>query len=334
MPANVDGMVREGITAYRSGRKEEARTLLLRAVEIDQYNEQAWLWLSAVVETPEEQRTCLENVLTINPANDRARQGIALLDQKLSAGARSQLVQADDVLASASFAAPSPAAPKSAPAQDADELPTSIEWTAPPTSTSSASAAHPVQEPSAEEYDDWLSRLNIGVPGKPTAPAIPSDVIEAASKFAALPAEEDEDDQRFDPAATSDLDDLLTGPFSDTTASQVETRKEPTAPALTARTSPTPSTRLSAASPPAAELGAFSGDIRGTALIDDFDLDEAPADEIDLTEYFRYIPEGITPTRLPGTNERYPVAVIIGIVLAVLLNLGALALFIANMTAT
>jgi hypothetical protein len=334
MPANIDGMVREGITAYRAGRKEEARTLLLRAVEIDQYNEQAWLWLSAVVETPEEQRTCLENVLTINPANDRARQGIALLDQKLSAGTRSQSAQADDVLASASFAAPTPAVSKPAPAEDADELPTSIEWTAPPTSTSSASATHRVQEPSAEEYDDWLSRLNIGGPGKPTEPMISPGVLDAASKFTALPAEEDEDDQRFDPAATSDLDDLLTGPFSDNAASQLEAHKEPTAPAPTARTSPTPSTKLSAPSPSAAELSAFSGDIRGTALIDDLDLDDAPADKIDTEEYFRFIPEGITPTRLPGTNERYPTAVIIGIVLAVLLNLGALALFIANMTAT
>jgi hypothetical protein len=59
MPANVDGMVREGISAYRAGRKDEARALLLRAVEIDQYNEQAWLWLSAVVESVEEQHTCL-----------------------------------------------------------------------------------------------------------------------------------------------------------------------------------------------------------------------------------------------------------------------------------
>jgi len=29
MPANVDGMVREGISAYRAGRKDEARALLL-----------------------------------------------------------------------------------------------------------------------------------------------------------------------------------------------------------------------------------------------------------------------------------------------------------------
>src|SRR6185369_15363450 len=100
MPANVDGMVREGISAYRAGRKDEARALLLRAVEIDQFNEQAWLWLSAVVESVDEQRTCLENVLTINPGNDRAKQGMQMLTQKSAPPTtKSAATQADDVLA-------------------------------------------------------------------------------------------------------------------------------------------------------------------------------------------------------------------------------------------
>src|SRR5688572_6673232 len=79
MPANVDAMVRAGVEAYRAGKKAEARTLLERAIELDGYNETAWLWLSAVVESPEEQQTCLENVLTINPNNDRAKQGLKSL---------------------------------------------------------------------------------------------------------------------------------------------------------------------------------------------------------------------------------------------------------------
>lgn len=79
MPANVDAMVRAGVDAFKAGKKAEARTLLERAIELDGYNETAWLWLSAVVETPEEQQTCLENVLTINPNNERARQGLKSL---------------------------------------------------------------------------------------------------------------------------------------------------------------------------------------------------------------------------------------------------------------
>lgn len=41
MSANVDAMVREGVNAYKSGRKDEARSLLLKASELDPYNEQA-----------------------------------------------------------------------------------------------------------------------------------------------------------------------------------------------------------------------------------------------------------------------------------------------------
>ncbi|MGB7342494.1 MAG: hypothetical protein WBC91_26585 [Phototrophicaceae bacterium] len=79
MSSNVDAMVRAGVDAYRAGNKLEARTLLERAIEIDGYNETAWLWLSAVVETKEEQQTCLENVLIINPDNSRAIQGLKSL---------------------------------------------------------------------------------------------------------------------------------------------------------------------------------------------------------------------------------------------------------------
>jgi hypothetical protein len=79
MTANVDAMVRAGVEAFRNGSKHEARALLERAIELDTYNEMAWLWLSGVVDTPEEQRTCLENVVVINPKNERARQGLQSL---------------------------------------------------------------------------------------------------------------------------------------------------------------------------------------------------------------------------------------------------------------
>ncbi len=106
MPANVDGMVREGINAYRAGKKEEARAFLLKAVEIDERNEQAWLWLSAVVDSVDEQQICLENVLAINPNNERALQGVKLLKQKAASATPS--APAEDVLASVSFAPQQP----------------------------------------------------------------------------------------------------------------------------------------------------------------------------------------------------------------------------------
>lgn len=75
----VDRLLREGIVALRAGDKATAREKLMRAVEIDETNEQAWLWLSGAVETDEDRRVCLENVLTINPDNELARKGLAKL---------------------------------------------------------------------------------------------------------------------------------------------------------------------------------------------------------------------------------------------------------------
>ena len=40
------------------------------------------MWLSGVVEEPEEQQICLENVLVINPQNDKARRGLDFVSTK------------------------------------------------------------------------------------------------------------------------------------------------------------------------------------------------------------------------------------------------------------
>lgn len=65
--------------AAKAGRAAEARRLLETVLDADERNEQAWLWLSGVVDDDEERIICLENVLTINPHNEVARQGLANL---------------------------------------------------------------------------------------------------------------------------------------------------------------------------------------------------------------------------------------------------------------
>lgn len=134
MTANVDAMIRAGVDAYRNGDKTEARALLERAIELDDHNETAWLWLSAVVDTQEEQQTCLENVLVVNPTNERARQGLRSLgiDPDSVAGAEPQA---------------------SAPAFTDDV------WNVPTSSASSEASAPKI---SSDQYDDWMSNLNIG----------------------------------------------------------------------------------------------------------------------------------------------------------------------------
>lgn len=340
MPANVDGMVREGISAYRAGHKEEARTLLLRAVEIDQYNEQAWLWLSAVVETPEEQRTCLENVLTINPKSDRAKQGIDMLDQRFGSSPKVSPTQAEDVMASTSFTPP-PAPPLPAKPAGDDELPSSIEWEAPITASSSASSNYKVNEPSEKEYDDWVSKLNLGG----TAPEISPAIMDEANRFMSMT--DDEDDERFDPNTVDDL--FSSGPFSADLSTQQLPKAEPIKQQSPLRQSPLTAQPISPAaenissplvskpvpSKPAVDktLDIFKEEdkIRHSgALVEDFD--DAEMEKLEADEFFQYIPREITATRLPGTSERYPVVAVLGLLVMILVNVGAVIFFISRMT--
>jgi tetratricopeptide (TPR) repeat protein len=75
-------LLEQGISAALTGRRDEARALLTQVVEADDRSEQAWLWLSGLLEEPEDMRTCLENVLHLNPDNIKAQQGLAWLEQR------------------------------------------------------------------------------------------------------------------------------------------------------------------------------------------------------------------------------------------------------------
>ncbi len=76
----MNTVLQEGIGAAKAGDRETARALLLQVVAEEEENEQAWLWLSGVMETWEERRICLENVLTLNPDNEVAQKGLARLN--------------------------------------------------------------------------------------------------------------------------------------------------------------------------------------------------------------------------------------------------------------
>jgi tetratricopeptide (TPR) repeat protein len=78
----VIDLLHRGIAAARAGKREEARALLMQVVEADERNEQAWFWLAGVVDAPEDIRTCLQNVLDLNPSNQQAQQGLAWVEQR------------------------------------------------------------------------------------------------------------------------------------------------------------------------------------------------------------------------------------------------------------
>lgn len=76
-----------GIAAARGGQRRIAAGLLTKAVQLDPRHEQAWLWLSGVLDDPKDTEFCLQAVLKLNPANGQAHKGLVWLQQRPPASA-------------------------------------------------------------------------------------------------------------------------------------------------------------------------------------------------------------------------------------------------------
>lgn len=66
------------IEAIKAGNKQIGQQLLAQALQADPNNEQAWLWMSTVVDE-EKRKYCIDRVLAINPNNPTARKAFAEL---------------------------------------------------------------------------------------------------------------------------------------------------------------------------------------------------------------------------------------------------------------
>ena len=66
-------LLRRGVDAARAGRRVEARETMLRVVDIEPRNELAWMWLTGLVDDLEDKIIACENVLIINPDNEKVR---------------------------------------------------------------------------------------------------------------------------------------------------------------------------------------------------------------------------------------------------------------------
>jgi tetratricopeptide (TPR) repeat protein len=75
-------VLQRAIQAARAGRREEARDLLIDLVETDPQNEMAWVWLCGLVDSLEDKMIACENVLTINPSNEKVRLYLTQLQKK------------------------------------------------------------------------------------------------------------------------------------------------------------------------------------------------------------------------------------------------------------
>jgi twitching motility two-component system response regulator PilG len=75
--SSFEKALNEGIAAAQNGQREAARESLAEAAELNAFSEDAWMWLASISEYPEETVAFLTNVLTINPANARAKKWLA-----------------------------------------------------------------------------------------------------------------------------------------------------------------------------------------------------------------------------------------------------------------
>ncbi len=73
-----------GIAAARANNRAEARMFLEAATLQDPTNEQAFLWLSFVLDEPKLAMRCMERVLELDPDNPQAKRGLEWLRSKKS----------------------------------------------------------------------------------------------------------------------------------------------------------------------------------------------------------------------------------------------------------
>ena len=100
--------LRQAVALARAGHKVEARDILLALVDEDPHNEMAWMWLSGLVDTLEDKIIACENILTINPSNDKVRAYLAQLLEEQNRLARLEAATQDAVPQTSLVADPLP----------------------------------------------------------------------------------------------------------------------------------------------------------------------------------------------------------------------------------
>jgi ferric-dicitrate binding protein FerR (iron transport regulator) len=93
---NFADLMQAGRVAFAAGKPQMAHDLWREAARVDPYNEQVWLALLDVLDTDQDRKVCLQNILVINPMNVQARRQLSQLEnrlQRLSEHEESQLVR-------------------------------------------------------------------------------------------------------------------------------------------------------------------------------------------------------------------------------------------------
>ena len=79
-------LIRDGISAAKTGQHGVAFRLLNRAIRINPRDARPYIWLSATTDDPNEQQDYLEKAVVIDPGNTAARRGLAVLKGMIDRG--------------------------------------------------------------------------------------------------------------------------------------------------------------------------------------------------------------------------------------------------------
>jgi len=294
MSANVNAMVKEAIRLYRANKRDEAQTMLLKATELDENNEQAWMWLSAVVDSVEDQMVCLENVLVINPSNADAKRGLDLLKAQ----------QTKEQKAANPFEGVDPSewgdidSDTTGFMEDLDiGIDTGTAEPEPPAVTDTGSYASAGSDYQTGYETDF-------------ADAMFSDNFDEDDPFGADEIEVDAPVATADPAPAAQTGEIDFDAEFDTFA---EDDPQPVS---------------SFAEEPLYEDEAPDLDDLESGFLGDDDDDDFG---VDMDDYFEMLPANVKATRSPGIDEKYPALLMPLLILLVIGNLGAAGFLVFNL---
>lgn len=68
----MNDLLQQGIAAHKAGKRDEARKCFIAALKQNRDNERAWQFMYNVANDDQERLSCLEQILRINPQNEKA----------------------------------------------------------------------------------------------------------------------------------------------------------------------------------------------------------------------------------------------------------------------
>jgi hypothetical protein len=74
----------QAVAHIQAGELEQGKQILAQVLTQNPRDESAWLWLALAVTDTEQERYCYDRVLTINPQNQIAIEGLSRLDKPVS----------------------------------------------------------------------------------------------------------------------------------------------------------------------------------------------------------------------------------------------------------